>query len=152
VSDIVLRAALIDDLAEASALCLRSKAHWGYAAEFIEACRDELTLDPQQLAQSTVVVGRCGGRMVGIAQISCDGTQAELDKLFIEPDWIGQGAGRVLFNWARETARARGAARLVVTADPFAARFYETMGCTWFGQEPSGSIPGRMLGAYRMEL
>ncbi|MEM8726472.1 MAG: hypothetical protein AAGE86_13220, partial [Pseudomonadota bacterium] len=44
------------ELANASSLCLRSKAHWGYDAGFIDACREELSLKPTDLQNSKVMV------------------------------------------------------------------------------------------------
>ena len=41
-----LRPARIEDLEALSALCLRSKAHWGYDAAFMAAWGQELTLTP----------------------------------------------------------------------------------------------------------
>ena len=34
---------------ELSALAMRSKAYWGYSKEFMEACRAELTVSPEDI-------------------------------------------------------------------------------------------------------
>ncbi|MFJ2031853.1 GNAT family N-acetyltransferase [Streptosporangium sp. NPDC087985] len=65
--------------------------------------------------------------------------------LFVEPDAIGQGVGRRLFEHATATAANLGFARLTIDADPNAEPFYLAMGATQIGATPSGSIPGRML-------
>ncbi|HEY6741630.1 MAG TPA: hypothetical protein VI110_04665, partial [Lapillicoccus sp.] len=44
-----------DEAGTLSDLALRSKAHWGYGAAFLEACRDELTLRPEQAAGTRVL-------------------------------------------------------------------------------------------------
>ena len=133
-------------------LCLRSKAVWGYDAAFIAACRAELTLTAADFERSRVQVAIDGGRVVGMVQLVIDGANAEIDKLFVEPALLRAGAGRLLFTWCLETARADGATRISVVGDPGAADFYRRMGMTDDGMEPSGSIPGRMLPKLRMAL
>jgi hypothetical protein len=49
-----------DEAGALSDLSLRSKAHWGYGAAFLEACRDELTLTPEQAARTRVVRDSAG--------------------------------------------------------------------------------------------
>ena len=44
-----------DEAAALSGLALRSKGYWGYDAAFLDACRAELTLTPDQAAAARVV-------------------------------------------------------------------------------------------------
>ncbi|WP_040464864.1 GNAT family N-acetyltransferase [Erythrobacter sp. NAP1] len=150
--DPLLRPLHAEELEQASALCLRSKAHWGYDAAFIEACRAELTLTCNDLSTSEVVVLEDGTAIIGLAQLRIDGAQSELEKLFVEPRLIGTGLGKALFAWARDAAERKGAARMVVTADPDAVPFYRSIGFEPVGEEPSGSVSGRMLPVLGMDL
>lgn len=140
-----IRAAGLADLPALSDLCLSSKAHWGYDADFMDACRDELTLCPADLARARVVLLEEGDLPIGVAQLTLQGDAAELQKLFILPLAIGQGAGRALLDWAIRTARGSGAARLECDADPFAEGFYLRAGFRRAGIVPSATWPGRML-------
>lgn len=147
-----LRDAHADETATLTELCLRSKAIWGYDAAFMAACRDELTIGPGDLDQSLLRVAVDGGVVIGLAQITVDGDDADLAKLFIDPGALRTGAGRTLFDWAVHEARARGAKRLWIEADPDAAAFYRRMGAADDGLVPSGSIPGRVLPRLKLEL
>lgn len=149
---LVLRPPLEAELPAASELCLRSKAHWGYDSDFMQACRKELTLKTEDLTTSLVTLALSNETIVGVAQLSLAVREAELDKLFVEPRWIGHGIGRVLFDWSIQNARKIGARTMRVTADPDAVPFYEKMGFERFGEEPSGSIPGRVLPVFRLQL
>ncbi len=51
-----------------------------------------------------------------------------LDDLWIDPDWMGQGIGRLLFQHAEGQARRSGATRMEWEAEPNAIAFYEKMG------------------------
>ncbi|SPH16729.1 putative N-acetyltransferase YjaB [Defluviimonas aquaemixtae] len=140
-ADIVIRPARVEELANLSALCLRSKALWGYDDSFIEACRAELTLTAADLAATHVRVAVADGVPVGFVQIA----GKSMEKLFVEPSRIGNGVGRALFDAALALARAAGMTELVIEADPYAVDFYERMGARHAGNVPSGSIPGRFL-------
>ena len=52
----LVRHARPDEAAAISDLALRSKGHWGYSAEFLEACRDELTVSAAWCEAGTVLV------------------------------------------------------------------------------------------------
>lgn len=149
---ILLREPLHDELAYLDGLCLRSKAVWGYDADFMAACRAELTLHPDELRTTHLQVAERDGAVVGVAQVKVVGSDAELMKLFVEPTVLRSGVGRLLFQWATAKARSFGAVRMVIEVDPGAAAFYQRMGAREAGLAPSQSIPGRMLPRLRMEL
>ena len=142
---LTLRTPRPEEAARLTELCLRSKAVWGYGAEFMRACRDELTLAPERMRASRLQVAEVDGCLVGVVEVTLKGAIADLDKLFVEPARLRNGAGRSLFAWARRTAREAGAATLVIDADPDAAGFYLRMGAIEDGVVPSGSIPGRVI-------
>lgn len=134
-----------EELPTLSDLCFRSKAVWGYDAAFMEACRDELTLEPHELRSTSIALAEIDSNPVGLAQVKVVGKEAELLKLFVEPVALRKGIGRALLNWAIDIARVEGARRLTIDADPGAASFYRRMGACPAGEAPSNSIPGRML-------
>lgn len=140
-----LRSPLPHEAASLSALCLRSKAVWGYDDAFMAACVEELTVTIEALASSHFQVSDDNGNINGVVQVEVRGDEAELELLYVDPDRIGTGAGRALMSWAKDTSRALGADRLIIVADPHAVEFYEHMGARRIGEYPSGSIPGRML-------
>lgn len=131
-------------LAALSELCLRSKAHWGYDADFIAGCREVLRVTREDL-QDPVAVTREGDTFTGIVRLSFPAEAAELAKLFVCPRHIGRGIGSALMRWARAQARAAGYDALRIESDPFAEGFYLAHGAARIGQAPSEVVPGRML-------
>lgn len=109
------------------------------------ACREELTLTPDDLERDPVIVAESGGTAIGVAQVSMDDDGCFLEKLFVEPDIIGSGAGGRLFDWAVEAARGLGAQQMIIESDPGAEGFYLAQGARRAGEAPSGSVPGRVL-------
>ncbi|MFJ8826348.1 GNAT family N-acetyltransferase [Streptomyces sp. NPDC102467] len=141
-----IRTARPDEAELLSALALRSKAHWGYDAEFLAACAAELTLRADEVEpRRTAVAEAPDGRLLGFATLEGQPPQGELGLMFVDPDAIGGGVGRLLFTHVRETARAAGFTRFGWAADPNALPFYEAMGGRRVGSIPSGSIAGRVL-------
>lgn len=140
-----LRPARSEELPLLSALCLRSKAYWGYDDAFMAACIEELTLTPADLATDQVIVLEDEKGPAGISQVSLEGGLCYLEKLFIDTDRIGKGYGRILFDWAIDAATSTGASEMIVEADPDAAAFYEKIGCVRNGEAKSQSIAGRVL-------
>lgn len=132
-------------------LALRSKAVWGYDAEFIDACRAELTITSERMTNEMMLVAR-DPEIVGFVSLVVDGTTADLLDLFVEPDAIGHGVGGQLLDTAMELARAAGARRMTIEADPHAASWYRSRGAAPIGFAPSGSIPGRMLPLLELHL
>lgn len=147
-----LRPARDEECDALTALCLRSKAAWGYDAAFMQRCRDELTLTPNRLRESLSQIAEDNGTLVGFAEIVIDGDTAKLEKLFVEPKNFRSGAGRKLFDWAVRMAAAQGATVMTIESDPQAAAFYRRMGARDDGAVASVSIPGRMIPSLRLAL
>ena len=135
-----------DQCTELSDLCLRSKAYWEYDEEFIEACRDALTVSAEAVQLGNVMTAvHANGGVCGVAQIITEGENAILDKLFIDPPAIGTGAGKILFHWVKDECERRGVKAISIDADPDAEPFYAAMGAKTIGKAESTVTPGRFL-------
>lgn len=82
---------------------------------------------------------------MGFTTLEGDPPQGVLGMMFVDPDVIGKGIGRLLFDHVVVTARELGFTQFTIDADPNAEPFYEAMGAVPVGVAPSGSIPGRTL-------
>ncbi len=136
-------------------LTLRSKAHWHYRPEFIDACRDELTVTSTRICESSYYcyVALVGNQIVGYVALERESETAwELDALFVEPGEIGKGIGRALMEHAKTQALRLGGTELLIQGDPHAESFYIAAGAKRIGNKESGSIPGRMLPMFRVRL
>jgi len=149
---IKLREPREDELPTLSALCLRSKAVWGYDDAFMAACVVELTLHPEDLMATHLQLAEDEQGYIGIVQVETESAETELSLLYVDPDRMGTGSGRLLFDWAKEKARGLGVSSMDIVADPNARTIYEHMGAYLIGETPSESIPGRMLPRLRLDL
>ena len=150
-----IRTAHTKEAGEISALCKRSKAHWGYDEDFLKACEPELTITPERIARGRVLVAvDTDEALVGMAAaepLEMDGAY-DLALLFIEPHAIRRGVGEKLFaaivaHIAQEDARY-----LRIEADPFAAGFYTRLGARRIGDVPSATAANRMLPLFEFSI
>jgi hypothetical protein len=65
VAHTVIRFATPDEAELLTSLAMRSKASWGYSAEFMEACRAELTITPATMSERIVSVAEVDGARTG---------------------------------------------------------------------------------------
>eukprot|EP00752_Nemacystus_decipiens_P000574 g574.t1 len=87
-----IREARDEEAAALTALCLRSKAHWGYDSAFMAACREELTIRPQDVRDGGFAVAEgAQGDILGVARIAADGDGVDLMLLYVEPSAMGRG-------------------------------------------------------------
>lgn len=91
--------------------------------EALEANPGAIHLPPAQIANGQVTVGELEGRVVGFSAV----VGGQLDGLFVEPEFWGEGIGRALADVAVHEARKRGFT-LWVIANPAARGFYERCG------------------------
>ncbi|KPL34970.1 GCN5 family acetyltransferase [Streptomyces anulatus] len=140
-----IRAGEAAEAAALTELALRSKGHWEYDAEFLAACREELTVRPADVAARRTAVAEEDGLILGFTTLDGEPPRGALGMMFVEPDAIGRGVGRRLFAHTMDEARRLGFTRLTIDADPNAEPFYRAMGAVRIGATPSGSIPGREL-------
>lgn len=79
-------------------------------------------------------VGVGDGSVVGFATLRLGETAAELEDLFVDPDYMGRGVGRALVEGIAALARAAGRRFVEVDANPHAAIFYTSVGFVAVGE------------------
>lgn len=143
--DVLIRPARAAEAGTLTDLALRSKAHWGYDAQFLEACRDELTVAANEVTRRRAMVADRDGHILGFTTLEGEPPTGVLGMMFVDPQAIGQGIGRLLFEHTIATGRDLGFTQLTIDADPNAEPFYRAMGAVRIGNVPSGSIADRVL-------
>lgn len=120
-----------------TALAQAAKAQWGYPANWLAEWSEGLTITPGFIAEHPTYLALEAGVVVGFyAVVFADGT-ASLEHLWVAPERMRRGIGRLLFQHARACAREAGAAGLRIVSDPNAAAFYRRCGARDVGQEPA---------------
>jgi ribosomal protein S18 acetylase RimI-like enzyme len=108
---------------------------------------ETLELSDLGVREGRTRVAICNERVVGFATTLGGGTAAEVEDLFVDPDFMRRGIGRALVLDMVAIARTRGIHRLDVVANPHALAFYSSAGFV-----DDGVIETRFGPAPRMRL
>jgi GNAT superfamily N-acetyltransferase len=141
-----IRPARREERAALEALQRRASEHSGAYREQLRAHPDAIELPAEQIEAGHVLVAEDAAGIAGFAAALPAGDAAwELDGLFVEPaQWQG-GIGRRLVAGAADLARAAGARRLDVTANPDALDFYLRVGFAAGDEVSTRFGPGRRM-------
>jgi GNAT superfamily N-acetyltransferase len=143
-----IRLALPGEAPLLSRLCVRSKSHWGYDAEFMQQAYRSLQIDPVAIDAGRVFVATDErGGVLGVVDCCALPEPGAFDllHLFVEPSALRRGVGRALFAAACAWCVARGGSRLVILSDPNAAAFYRRLGARLIGEASSDAVSNRLL-------
>jgi GNAT superfamily N-acetyltransferase len=147
----VIRRARPDEAAHLHGLTGRSCLSWGYPPEFLDWEPQAIAVTTEFIERSIVWLLEEDGRVLGYYALTGTSQDLSLDKLFVEPDRIGTGCGKRLWQHAMETARSLGATELTFASDPNAALFYRAMGAIFEREEPT-TWPNWNLHMFRVDL
>ena len=142
-----IRQARPDECSALTELAMRSKAHWGYGAEFMAKVRADLEVIPEKFMPGFhVYVLETEDEVIGFYSLRPEGAESViLEDLFVEPQHIGHGYGKMLWDHSLAVAQSRGYRKLTLISDPFAEAFYAHLGAVRTGETESNALAGRML-------
>lgn len=138
-----IRRALREDSKTISKLAYKSKAYWGYTEEFLEQCREDLTVKEEYIEENPVYVMEDNAKIIAFYSFSLD--EKKLESLFIDPEYIGRGLGRMLWSDLMRRAKQLHFKEFTIDSDPYAEAFYIKMGAQKIGVIPSTVFPERFL-------
>ncbi len=121
------------DAAALSAISFAAKAHWGYPIGWLEIWRAQLTLTPEFIAAHETWKILADGQLAGFYTLENEDVAWQLEHLWVQPEKMGAGLGRALFEHACAQAARRGATCLTIISDPHAEAFYRHLGAELVG-------------------
>lgn len=77
----------ITSASELSNIAYVSKAHWGYSQEFMEQCRDELTITEQDIESGMVEAVTFDEKIAGFYKLAGEAPIGELSGLYWLRSW-----------------------------------------------------------------
>lgn len=146
---VVIRDARLDEASALETLQRRASDVWEeYRAE-LAAHPDAIAAPDQAIAEGRVRVAvDASGRRLGFSTVlPVQAGRCELDDLFVEPEWMRIGVGRMLVADLASRAAFVGARFVDVIANPNALGFYERVGF-----RATGEISTRFGRGVRMTL
>ena len=107
--------------------------------------RTDLEISEEYILNNKVVKVYCGDGFIGFfSTITSVGRIAEIDHLWLLPDQLRKGYGKVIFSHIIASLKLSGRRIVRLIAEPNALGFYKKMNGKVVGQF-QGKIPGRVL-------
>ena len=133
-------------------IALISKAYWGYSKENIDSWIEDLTVTSKMILERDVFKFLDGDTIAGFYILNpLVKDSIELDMLFVLPNFIGKGIGKLLLHHAFSKAKKLGSKFMTLLADPNAVPFYSSQGFYEIDKKES-SIPNRFLPVLKKDL
>src|SRR5262245_38670240 len=101
-----IRRATPEEAATLTNIALAAKRHWGYPEHWIKHWEADLTISPEFIEHNEVYVAESDGNPQGFYALAIEDTKAELEHMWVLPDYIGTGIGKDLFLDAMDRAGA----------------------------------------------
>ena len=116
---------------------IAAKRHWNYPERWIQIWLPVLTISPEYISRNETWLATLSDAPVAYYSLKQEDTELWLDNLWVLPDHMGKGIGKILFNHALERSRECGVSALKIEADPNAEAFYAHMGARRIGEHHS---------------
>ena len=113
----------------------KSKAYWGYSDEQMESWSELLTITKNYIETNNVYKLLVDNLPVGYySYIYLSEKEVKLDNLFVLPDYIGSGFGKLLMNDFLNRVKNSDRKKITLDSEPNAEKFYEYFGFIKVGQ------------------
>lgn len=123
----------------------KSKAYWGYSSEQMDKWADLLTITKSYIEANDVFKLLIDCKIVGYySNYNLEENIVKLDNLFVLPEFIGYGFGKLLINDFFNRLKNMVINKIVLNAEPNTEKFYEKFGFVKIGQIET-TIKGRYL-------
>ncbi len=137
--------AQIDDHIILSKITYLGKAFWGYDKELLDKWKEDLTITPDYIIKNNVFKLISDGKIIGYYSfLKLENNILKLDFLFILPEYIGSGIGKLLMTDFIDKAKNLNIEKIILDADPNAEKFYSKFGFQTYNKLES-SVKNRFL-------
>ena len=130
----------------------KSKAHWGYSDEQMNIWSELLTISESYIETNSVYKFIVDDKIIGYYSYRIAGEDTvKLDNLFLLPDFIGKGFGKVMMHDFLMRLKNTTVKNIMLDSDPHAENFYAKFGFVKTGQLET-SIKDRYLPIMELKL
>ena len=129
-----------------------SKAYWGFSDEILQEWEHLLTITKDYIEKNKVYKLLQNDQIIGYySYFSTDENTIKLDNIFILPEFIGKGFGKILMNDFLKNIKQLDINKVTLDAEPNAEKFYKTFGfeTTW---QLESSIKDRYLPIMELQI
>lgn len=141
----IIQKANPDDHKILTEITKKSKAYWGYSDEQIEIWSEFLTVTKEYIETKSVYNLIIEDKIIGYYSFFHESENTiKLDNLFVLPEFIGKGFGKILMNDFFIRLKNIDVEKVILNSEPNAEEFYKKFGFVKVGQIET-SIKDRYL-------
>jgi len=126
-------------------IAIKSEAYWGYDSDFMENFKTAYKVTEEFISNNPTFVIQEDENILGFYGVLIAENETSLEYLFIEPNSIGKGYGKALWNHMVNTCKKLNIKELVIVSGPQAKEFYTRLGAVPAGEVESLVIKGRKV-------
>lgn len=147
-----IKQASIHDSEDLTEITKKSKAYWGYSDEQIALWSEVLTITKEYMETSSIYKLVVDAKIIGYYSFIYENKHTvKLDNLFVLPDFIGKGFGKILLDDFLLHINDKGIKKVILQSDPNAEMFYKRFGFIKTGQIET-SIKDRYLPVMELNI
>ena len=140
------------DAKDLTELTINSKSYWGYSLDQIAQWKDDLTISFEYINQAEVYKLINENQLIGYySYLELNNKKVKLDNIFLEPDFIGKGYGKVMMSHFIQHVKDKGYERIHLESEPNTEKFYQNLGFKVIDRLES-SIKNRFLPIMELEI
>ena len=148
----IIEKATIQDNGILTEITKQSKAYWGYSAEQILLWSDLLTITPNYIEDNSVFKLVTDEKIIGYyAYFNVNDTIVKLDNLFLLPEFIGKGFGKLLMRHFLTRVKQSPVNNIILDAEPNTEAFYKKFGFVTTGKLET-TIKNRFLPVMELKI
>lgn len=142
----------IEDNEILTSITKKSKAYWGFSEDILKGWEHLLTVTKDYIEKNKVYKLILNEEIIGYYSYSfTDEKTINLDNVFVLPEFIGKGFGKILMNDFLENTKQLDIDKITLDAEPNAENFYKTFGFETIGKLES-SIKDRYLPIMELQI
>ncbi len=140
-----IRPAETHEAGKLTSIAIKSEAYWGYDPEFMKNFEEIYKVTEDFIRENPTFVMQEEDTVVGFYAVIAGEKQNELEYFYIEPQRIGKGYGKIMWNHLEEYCMKLGMRDIEMVTSPQARAFYERMGAVHVAEVESFLRKGRMI-------
>ncbi|PJE45424.1 MAG: GNAT family N-acetyltransferase [Flavobacterium sp.] len=142
----------IEDHETLTSITKKSKAYWGFPEDILKEWEHLLTVTKDYIEKNKVYKLVQNNEIIGYySYFFTDEKTIKLDNIFILPEFIGKGFGKILMNDFLKNTKQLDIDKITLDAEPNAEIFYKTFGFETIGKLES-SIKDRYLPIMELQI
>lgn len=111
-----------------------AKGYWGYSEADLDIFMEKYRFDAAYISEHLMKIFYLNGVVIGFFSFLNNKPGClDLDDLFLLPEFIGKGFGKILWSHACQLATSLGHSEFIVWSEFHAEGFYRKMGCKIVG-------------------